>query len=135
MNKNAQAWVAALRSGEYKQGRTCLAPTLDTYCCLGVACELAVKAGACTSMNARDTCGKVYYSIRSSDKSTAHYVNPEHYTNLPKSVIDWLGIRVLKNDFDFSPEEELTALNDTERKTFAEIADIIEKRQGYYFVE
>ena len=33
------AWVAALRSGKYEQGRGALR-TGDTYCCLGVACDL-----------------------------------------------------------------------------------------------
>lgn len=31
-------WVAALRSGEYQQGRLHLHPSKDTYCCLAVAC-------------------------------------------------------------------------------------------------
>jgi hypothetical protein len=40
-------WVAALRSGEYRQGRGALRndpsdhPT--EYCCLGVACDLAIN--------------------------------------------------------------------------------------------
>lgn len=41
-------WVAALRSGEFKQGRYALnAHDTDgnTYCCLGVLCEIAVKHG------------------------------------------------------------------------------------------
>lgn len=34
------AWVAALRSGEYKQGTHHLRSTDNSYCCLGVLCEL-----------------------------------------------------------------------------------------------
>ncbi len=34
-----QKWVAALRSGKYKQGRGCLRRH-DSYCCLGVLCDL-----------------------------------------------------------------------------------------------
>ena len=41
------AWVAALRSGEYTQGYGFLHQLdpdgHDTYCCLGVACEVAKK--------------------------------------------------------------------------------------------
>lgn len=37
-----EKWVAALRSGEYKQGRTQL-KWGDTYCCLGVLCEISGK--------------------------------------------------------------------------------------------
>ena len=37
-------WVAALRSGKYKQGRGALRKG-DTFCCLGVACDLIDKDG------------------------------------------------------------------------------------------
>ena len=33
-------WVAALRSGEYKQGTGRLRRVNDTFCCLGVLCDL-----------------------------------------------------------------------------------------------
>lgn len=37
-----QRWIAALRSGEYKQGDGFLHnPNDGTYCCLGVACRAA----------------------------------------------------------------------------------------------
>lgn len=38
--KNVKEWIAALRSGKYKQGRLRLVDSYDTYCCLGVACNL-----------------------------------------------------------------------------------------------
>ena len=37
-------WVAALRSGEYQQGRYDLHPN-TTWCCLGVACDIAIRHG------------------------------------------------------------------------------------------
>ena len=37
-------WTTALRSGEYEQGNGVLRTIDNTYCCLGVLCELAVKA-------------------------------------------------------------------------------------------
>ena len=41
MNPDVKAkWVAALRSGEYKQGRVYLHDD-DRYCCLGVLCAIA----------------------------------------------------------------------------------------------
>lgn len=40
-----QLWVKALRSGEYKQGRTRLRTKDGKYCCLGVLTDLAVKNG------------------------------------------------------------------------------------------
>ncbi len=33
-------WVEALRSGQYKQGQKQLRPDADTFCCLGVLCDL-----------------------------------------------------------------------------------------------
>ena len=46
MNRElVQAWVAALRSGEYAQGCKALHPSEDEYCCLGVAHDLLVKRG------------------------------------------------------------------------------------------
>ena len=39
LNPNAQKWVAALRSGRYKQGKGKLKAG-SKYCCLGVACKL-----------------------------------------------------------------------------------------------
>ena len=38
-----ETWVAALRSGEYKQGRKSLKKLDGTYCCLGVKCDLDDK--------------------------------------------------------------------------------------------
>lgn len=44
MNKEIKArWVEALRSGKYKQGKKCLRSESDTYCCLGVLCDIKQK--------------------------------------------------------------------------------------------
>lgn len=44
MNEEIKAaWVAALRSGEYEQGTEYLSRD-GKFCCLGVLCDLAVKA-------------------------------------------------------------------------------------------
>lgn len=43
MNPEIKAlWLAALRSGEYKQGRGALSSDGE-YCCLGVLCDIMVK--------------------------------------------------------------------------------------------
>ncbi len=42
MDKELKAkWVAALRSGEYKQGKTFLRREDNSYCCLGVLLDVA----------------------------------------------------------------------------------------------
>ena len=46
MNRDVvEQWCNALESGEYKQGRGVMRDRDDNYCCLGVLCDLAVKAG------------------------------------------------------------------------------------------
>ena len=44
MNPDAKAaWLEALRSGRYKQGKGYLRTEKDEFCCLGVLCDLGVK--------------------------------------------------------------------------------------------
>jgi len=45
MNKELKdKWVVALRSGKYKQGGDCLRNSREnTYCCLGVLCDIHPK--------------------------------------------------------------------------------------------
>lgn len=40
MTRHRQAWLDALKSGNYQQGRFDLRPDADHYCCLGVACDV-----------------------------------------------------------------------------------------------
>lgn len=45
MNKKiAKRWVAALRSGDYKQAKGQLRTSDDGFCCLGVLCNLHAEA-------------------------------------------------------------------------------------------
>ena len=42
-------WVKALNSGEFKQGQMRLYdPEKNSYCCLGVLCDLALVEGVCS---------------------------------------------------------------------------------------
>lgn len=71
LNKNAKAWVRALRSRKYKQ--TTGALTNDgKFCCLGVACELAVKAGVIPPAEDEMYAGRA--------------------GKLPQKVVKWLGL-------------------------------------------
>lgn len=40
-----EKWVAALRSGKYKQGKKVLRTYENTFCCLGVLCDIANPNG------------------------------------------------------------------------------------------
>lgn len=78
--QNVKLWVDALRSGEFPQGKVKLR-RLDsqghqTYCCMGVACELAVADGVV--MDIGDTGSYTVY-----DEDMAY---------MPDAVQEWLGI-------------------------------------------
>ncbi len=98
-------WLEALRSGKYKQGRTNLRDRCDNYCCLGVL---------------RDVMGCTW---------TPHDMNDSVYTTeLHETCL--LSAKTLCETNLFSRENNLTFLNDTELRTFTEIANWIEANIG-----
>lgn len=81
--------VKRLRSGKYKQGHSALRRVgegdgPDTFCCLGVMCEMAVEEGVITREPQMHRLGGVSYSYRDGDSISTSY--------LPQSVVDWAGI-------------------------------------------
>lgn len=112
MNReNVEAWVAALRSGEYQQG-TMVLRRGDKFCCLGVACDLAEKAGIIKGFKGNDF-GEDVYS----------YGGEPH--ELPIPVQDWLGIdHTIKYH---GMTASYITLNDISRLSFEEIAAVIEE--------
>ena len=103
-------WVEALRSGEYKQTTGALRQldmdsALPCYCCLGVLCDLAVKAGV----------------------TNPFYEN--HTACLPTSVYKWAGLDTPDPEVPLGSDKigtPLTRLNDELRMDFKTIADHIE---------
>jgi hypothetical protein len=117
LNKNARAWVRALRSGKYKQGKNQLRSG-DRFCCLGVACELAVKAGV--------------IGPPVLDKT---YRYGDSRFELDQRVGNWLGLRDNAGRFMKKGEpESLSDLNDHGKK-FVTIARIIESKPEGLFVD
>lgn len=115
VNENAKAWVAALRSGEYQQTRRALGD-VHGYCCLGVACELYIKAG--NKLSRKES--PLY-----SDRDGPYVVRYNGHSDvLPRVVQDWLG---LSSPYGVYNNNNLAALNDR-RISFDEIARIIESR-------
>jgi len=97
--KFKEKWIAALRSGEYKQGKFTMYDSItQTYCCLGVA---EIVAG-----NNIETIGKTYSPRRLNRKSKV----PELLKSTTSSISDIL-----------------MGMNDSKDKTFNEIADWIEE--------
>lgn len=106
MNDNAKKWVAALRSGDYKQGQNYLCQG-DCYCCLGVACELFIKEGGELNKIQKNN----YYQYGGKDG------------HLPEIVRDWLGLTFPQASWG---NNSLLLLNDNEELDFNQIADVIE---------
>ena len=107
LNAVAKQWVEALRSGKIKQSQGHLAEG-DGRCCLGVLCDLAIKAGVIPR-----------YSPSS--------------CFLPQEVTDWAGLNGRDGSYERNGAQfTLAEDNDGNKhagiagKTFAEIADIIE---------
>jgi hypothetical protein len=113
MNDNAKTWVEALRSGEYTQTHGALRKG-DSFCCLGVACDLAVKAGVIPESReyARTS------DVHEYDGSTGI---------LPGAVTKWMGLQTNAGAFLDSDKGEtcLSELNDW-GESFEQIADTIE---------
>lgn len=106
----ADKWVAALRSGEYVQGKDHLSIN-DAYCCLGVLCELAIKDG-----------------IRINKEMLNGVMSYNNFVNVPPyQVREWAEINYINNSSFPESFDRLTTMNDVENKTFAEIADYIEQ--------
>jgi hypothetical protein len=111
MNKEvADKWVAALRSGNYKQGTGELKNGKGEFCCLGVLLDINGFKSKKTQ-DARNTFG---------DNSYGAIVDLD--------IRKKCGIRSAHGEFvgDDGEATFLTRLNDS-GKTFNQIADIIEK--------
>ena len=105
--KQFSKWIAALRSGKYKQGYGFLQPTKDKYCCLGVACLVIIPKDKLERNNDLIVGGL-----------------PESQRHCPK----WLSF--INGDFAKQTGVSLTVRNDSHEWTFSQIADALEKIYG-----
>lgn len=127
MNPEIKAqWVAALRSGDYAQTKGALHRLRDKfsvragYCCLGVLCDLAVKAGVTTEDAHGETAQGVGQSSFGWDHSASY---------LPTEVVAWAGLYERNPVVSVGGQcrEHLSDLNDDRGCNFEEIADAIER--------
>jgi hypothetical protein len=130
-------WVTALESGEYEQTQGVLRYTRRDggyeFCCLGVLCDLAVKAGVIGEPTELGRYGDEGYGS---------------VGELPAEVRDWAGLDssdptvdteefdILTDRYDVDNDEwtygkvdasSLAGLNDNHGQTFAQIAQILRK--------
>jgi len=120
MNEHAKAWVAALRSGKYEQAKGRLRSPGNHFCCLGVACELAVAAGVIPAAEWSPDREEWTYGGKSG--------------TLPPVVRNWLGLRREDGGYKSGPTSygSLSGLNDA-GGSFKRIAYIIESEpQGLF---
>ena len=109
----AEKWIAALRSGEYKQTSGILANHNRTeHCCLGVLCELAIEDGVGLQVLRPDDA-----SYTSFDGEGSH---------LPDCVQDWADTYGATPVTPRQSIVELIRMNDS-GSSFEDIADHIEK--------
>lgn len=99
-------WVAALRSGKYKQGAGCLRSYNYgyVYCCLGVLCDIIDPDGWNAEFGTHYGCPTFSHPF---------------FTNNPEYV------DTVKLDEGYV--DNLVAMNDLKKCTFEQIADYIEE--------
>ena len=115
----ADRWVKALRSGKYKQGKEALHWTNgeDTFCCLGVLCELYQES----AMRSKGM----------EKMATAKYSKKVEYDSecgtLPKRVMLWAKIKTGSAQYRENLLWESLVIQNDDDKSFTSIADIIEQ--------
>ena len=127
-----QEWIAALRSGEYKQA-TGLLNNCEGMCCLGVLCDLYAKKHSEVEWVFKQP--EEYTGKLNGDLGTLF--NEE--LSLPKEVMEWAGLSernpstpISQDAEEAFPEAEhvwahtLAELNDG-GLTFPQMADVIER--------
>lgn len=101
-------WIKALRSGKYKQARrTLLDPKRNSYCCLGVACDVFSKA---KSRGGEFADNGLRFEI-GNDSGAGFLVN--------KQVAAWVGVTQAQ-------VSDLVDMNDAKLASFDRIADYLE---------
>jgi hypothetical protein len=115
------AWIEALRSGDYKQGRGLLCNAKDQMCCLGVLYDVGVDGDWSLDKGAADN-GEDVWGIR--ERMHSFYGDGFFYevnaSELPQTVLNKVGLEEYQQD-------QLIQLNDAEKRSFKYIARYIEK--------
>lgn len=115
-------WVEALQSGEYKQTTSTLRRTgprggNESFCCLGVACEVYRKAEGVGRWDTNDGYGSgtFFPTENPTDRGAG---------TLPEVVKNWLGLATPWAS-QINDIRSLTDLNDTSKWSFKDLAQLI----------
>lgn len=120
-----EKWVAALRSGDYIQGRVVLRSSDDRFCCIGVRCEIAGLEKRPDLPGHWTYFGKFSNGTRDPNPPMMDFSYsgwPFRVTEEMLELFPWL--RSFESPLGVM---DLTTLND-EGATFDQIADLIEYR-------
>ena len=138
-----RAWVTALRSGEYKQTLGELQASSNSFCCLGVACMVAMPP---EDRGTNDLGYLVGYDLGHqnnalneigliSTNGTPTYCPEDRFEDLVRYVKS-LWLPDFDHGFGLPPESlSLTHLNDEVKLSFEQIADVLENFPDLYFKE
>ena len=111
--KVKKLWVEALRSGKYKQFRGRLRSSNNSFCVLGVLCNLHAEA---------------HPEIAATQTNMSVYLGQSH--DLPGAVEDWSGFNPLAflngGTRRYPYYARLITMNDEWKYSFERLADIIE---------
>jgi len=123
----ADKLVSALRSGEYSQTTGRLRDG-DSYCCLGVLCDIAVKEGVIQPWELV----KVSYGYRYGFNVPVVESEGETYNEssvLPYEVRIWAGMKHANGSYDnvYSSETESLSSDNDNGASFYEISYTIER--------
>ena len=145
--ENVQKWIAALRSGKYKQTRGYL-KDVNGFCCLGVASDICPSVSWLENPKGEDffaisNDSQIKWDIKT--RNGYHQeTNDKHEmegAQLPAEVVEWLGIASSEGSFEATDEikknlmddddgefevASLAYFNDDLRFDFNKIADFIE---------
>ena len=126
-----EEWVAALRSGKYRQGQSMLRvfdseqePPMNRFCCLGVLCDIFSETRTDCSWASCGSCDAFAFGVKGQDFNCKA---------LPDAVRHWADMRS-KVGYLYNPESgnqledeySLVYLNDA-GCTFKQLADWIER--------
>jgi hypothetical protein len=116
-----EAWVEALRSGEYEQGKSFLNAS-GRFCPLGILCDLRAKSGTGYWIEGDVASGDdIAFAFEPDEQLRAGTYEEQATEFPPDSVLLWAEIAS-------SFAQDLAHLNDVTGWDFEAIADVIEKK-------
>ena len=120
--QHRQDWVKALRSGDYQQAQGTLRKG-DSFCCLGVACDIS---GVDEWRKVETNDGTFYYEYLVGN-----------WQSLAVEIADYYGMRDGFGGFWIDPGNKISSLSTLNDRglSFDEIANIIEKEPEGLFTD